>query len=631
MDELLEIKNFLRGNIPDEDFWLSNAVARYFTDFAKALLNKYGTDFGIKVRIEYDKSSGNIAFTTFKEIVMNAGCIQVDKVMSRANKILYMKGLLAHEVSHILYMDNPLCKRYQQSIMCGVCFPKIPNLGGKEKPFLDAIKKHASKICSIAQNLVNILEDGYGENTYLANHYGSMSDGMRYMRKEFLKDLPLAEETENDISSEDAKQKWKGVCNLLLVYSLYHKLNGKGVYPLQEGILNIIKDTIDSTLQLDFRGRLHSINVLMVLLWEYIEPLLSGEQDIQNQTGGKPDHSNSTGNTKPVSNNHEHAQPVPSDIEDGDNANAQPEELLEEQVLEELSRKKQEEKNLRNMNMEANEGSSVGCEIIIDRDICIDEKMMSDYDLHQDCISISRRMQKDIKMVLDDRRKGGKKSGLYLGRKVEVRNVIRNDGRCFYNNKLPVNIPTICISLLIDESGSMSETFRNKARIEYAKDTAVILEDFCKSLGFAVSIIGSTADYQKAGVSELQVYSSFEHPCREDKYRLMGISPKVGNRDGAAFEYCIRQLERRTENVKILFVISDGRPNANGYGGEPAKEELKRLNSMAASKGIAVFAAAIGDDKEQIEEIYGDSFLDISELDLMPKIFISKIKKFIRL
>ena len=41
-------------------------------------------------------------------------------------------------------------------------------------------------------------------------------------------------------------------------------------------------------------------------------------------------------------------------------------------------------------------------------------------------------------------------------------------------------------------------------------------------------------------------------------------------------------------------------------------------------------AAAIGDDKENIERIYGDSFLDITDLNQLPVKLTQVVKRFLR-
>lgn len=46
--------------------------------------------------------------------------------------------------------------------------------------------------------------------------------------------------------------------------------------------------------------------------------------------------------------------------------------------------------------------------------------------------------------------------------------------------------------------------------------------------------------------------------------------------------------------------------------------------------GILCLAAAIGNDKERIKEIYQEAFLDISDLEKLPMILTKQIVKYIR-
>ena len=88
----------------------------------------------------------------------------------------------------------------------------------------------------------------------------------------------------------------------------------------------------------------------------------------------------------------------------------------------------------------------------------------------------------------------------------------------------------------------------------------------------------------------------------------MDMSSRCGNRDGAALRFAAERLMTRAEDLKLLFLISDGQPAADLRG---IKQEYSR-------KGIQLFAAAIGDDKPNIKRIYGDGFLDISDLNRLP-------------
>ena len=83
----------------------------------------------------------------------------------------------------------------------------------------------------------------------------------------------------------------------------------------------------------------------------------------------------------------------------------------------------------------------------------------------------------------------------------------------------------------------------------------------------------------------------------------------------------------RPEKIKLLFIISDGQPNDQEYYGETAYEDIRSIVKDARRNGIEVVAAAIGDDKAQIEEIYQEGFLDISDLSRLPKLMTNLVKR----
>ena len=80
----------------------------------------------------------------------------------------------------------------------------------------------------------------------------------------------------------------------------------------------------------------------------------------------------------------------------------------------------------------------------------------------------------------------------------------------------------------------------------------------------------------------------------------------------------------------ILMLLSDGQPAARGYSGTAAEEDLRGIKQEYKRKGILFIAAAIGEDKPNIERIYGDSFLDITDLNQLPVKLTAVIKRFLR-
>lgn len=129
---------------------------------------------------------------------------------------------------------------------------------------------------------------------------------------------------------------------------------------------------------------------------------------------------------------------------------------------------------------------------------------------------------------------------------------------------------------------------------------------------------------------ELYSYAEFDAIDHDDKYRLMDISARSNNRDGAALRFVAEQLSHRPEEVRILILVSDGQPAADGYYGSAAEEDLRGIKQEYRRKGILFIAAAIGDDKQNIERIYGDSFLDITDLNQLPVKLTAVVKRHIR-
>ena len=238
-------------------------------------------------------------------------------------------------------------------------------------------------------------------------------------------------------------------------------------------------------------------------------------------------------------------------------------------------------------------------------------------------LAISKQLQKSLPRQLRDRQRGGKQTGLLMGRRLDAHALCRGDGKVFTKNALPSQPPEMAVGLLLDESGSMASC----DRATYARASAIILYDFCQALRVPVMVYGHSTG--GSGV-ELYSYSEFDAIDREDKYRLVDISARGSNRDGAALRYVAERLSHRPEELKLLILVSDGQPADTGYYGTAAEEDLRGIQQEYRRKGILFIAAAIGDDKEDIERIYGDSFLDITDLNQLPVKLTQVVKRFLR-
>ncbi len=262
-----------------------------------------------------------------------------------------------------------------------------------------------------------------------------------------------------------------------------------------------------------------------------------------------------------------------------------------------------------------------GINVRINRINSVDEQLVDQFnEIAAPLLAISKQLTRSIIRQFDDYRRGGKQTGLLMGRRLEARALPRNDGKVFSKNALPNEIPQLSVGLLLDESGSMGCA----DRCTYARATAIILHDFCESLDIPVMIYGHSTSGDDV---HLYSYAEFEGFDNNDKYRLMDIHARGSNRDGAALRFVAEQLSKRTEDVKILILVSDGQPAHWGYSGTAAEEDLRGIKQEYQRKGILFIAAAIGDDKQNIERIYGNSFLDITDLSQLPIKLTSIIKK----
>lgn len=179
------------------------------------------------------------------------------------------------------------------------------------------------------------------------------------------------------------------------------------------------------------------------------------------------------------------------------------------------------------------------------------------------------------------------------------------------------NKSTICV--LIDESGSMG----GKKEI-LARQAAILLnETFGKSLGVNLYIYGHTADIGSIGYINLSVYREGSH--YNPKFSLSKSCAKSQNRDGDAILEVAKRVRKFTKENCIMFVISDGSPCANGYGGIPAIKDTAAKVKEAEKLGFGIIQISI-DTVYSVKDMF-DTYIDIGyNLEEMPKLLNEIVK-----
>lgn len=204
-----------------------------------------------------------------------------------------------------------------------------------------------------------------------------------------------------------------------------------------------------------------------------------------------------------------------------------------------------------------------------------------------------------------------------MGRQIDTRNLYKVDQRYFAKKKNPEKHLDMAITVLVDNSGSMEGK-----RMTSAKEATVLLTEVLERLNVPCFLASHNSD----DVPCINIYKYFEDK-KGAKYAVNRMAPSGDNRDGLALMVVGDMLTERIEEDKLLIIISDGQPNSSGYAGNLAKKDIKSIVSGMRQKGIKTIAFAIGDDKKQIRDIYGEAFVDISDYEKFPKQLASMIER----
>ena len=230
---------------------------------------------------------------------------------------------------------------------------------------------------------------------------------------------------------------------------------------------------------------------------------------------------------------------------------------------------------------------------------------------------IQRQIRNEMKMEASDTDRF-----LQYGRYIDFCQIYRPDQKFFMNRNDPEDPPEMAVSVLIDLSGSMIGEKEQAAR-----KAAILLNDFTRGLRIPTAITGHTTSNRSV---LYHVYSDFNFVSNQS-VALAEIQADWNgcNRDGAAIEIAASHLAKRPEDIKLLFILCDGQPNHPDcdYGGDEAKKDIQEIVKRYKRQGIETIACAIDGDKEQIQAIYRDSYLDITDLSKLPKTLTGLIKK----
>lgn len=671
-----KIKNIARqekGLLTDKGFFSSLHFRGYLNDISEIISRRYGMKAPV-VHTIHDSSSEVVARTDNVMILVNTDNILVKDAPTRYDKFQIILGILLHELAHILYTDFDLSIREEKHIKTSKEFLSEPISMDSDmeasyedlKEYLST-KKKVNAFCSLYFTIDNSIEDA-AINEIVSGDYPGFAPHLEKSNQAHKEIFPSFEE-----QLKEEKFKIFTIINLLLSYAKFGEVNADKRLYGNERIQTVFSaiEYIDEAISCYDAGiRRRCVNSIVLILWDYIKEYLDtlpdeeekAEEKTKEETKSptpsapKPElskkpsaNSSPNGNSVPKANSSTPNTPSPEkknggtkeEIEKALNKgktakvksgspsasvgamNGLEDDISMENAEKKVKREVEAEFNHNNLQTNYDEiHNGISCHI---------ERVEYDYNdkvaynkIASVLIRISKNLQRVLKPKIKIRKLDSKNTGLSFGRRIDSHCLVRQDDKVFFKRNLPNENPEISVCLLIDESGSMEGR-----RIEASRNAAIVLYDFCQGLGLPVAVYGHTAGYNGYDVY-INAYATFDNPTPNDRYRMMRMTDLSSNRDGYALKYCLNELSKQLTQIKLMIIISDGRPAAKCYHGTSACDDIRKVIKEYAKKGIVTFAAAIGSDKETIESIYKEGFLDISDLSLLPSTLTKLVKKYLK-
>lgn len=663
-----KLRSIFRNQKQDEVF-SSQTFANAFTSLAKMVSNRFSLENPIVVKL-VNKKSGEIAYTDNKNIVINLNNEITKKVNSLEEKYLTYLGMLGHECGHLLFTDFNILKKIQKSFFKKELYVKEPVFNSielknkfekvKNKIFSDDFKA-LDEFIGLFYQIENIIEDKY-VNVQIMNKFpGTFKSGIKkiyqlmFQIENNMGTLPLALISDFEYfinyihkylefaEKEEAEEKYKEFKDEEFIAFLdsIHELHS--VEERIQAVYIVIAYSADYLLAL-----LDNVNELKNMLKNLknsstttsigegtgecsitiVEPSEnSSEENNSSSTaeGGKSNENKA--NNSSIANNNSTSSDKDNDSSDKKSEKSDSEkgedkspisisDILDGHIRSVLQHEPDKAKSeiCQNRSLEV-----LGASDFFAPKIITPKKNKEKYNyILSELRPFIKRLKRGFEEIVDDRATGLRTRNLLSGTRVNPSATATSGGKVFMRNKLPEDIAEVAACILIDQSGSMYGT-----RMDMAKKTSIILSEFCESLNLPYMVLGHEYD----GTCELFVYSDFDDR-KDSKYSISTMQAGGCNRDGFALRYAAKALSERPEPSKLLFLISDGWPSAYNSRKEAEKDITSGIK-FCKTNDILLSAMAIGEDKEQIKALYGDAFVDISDLSKLPKKVINNIKKYI--
>lgn len=161
--------------------------------------------------------------------------------------------------------------------------------------------------------------------------------------------------------------------------------------------------------------------------------------------------------------------------------------------------------------------------------------------------------------------------------------------------------------------------------IDVEKESAVLLVNALETIGDSYGLFGFSG-YGRDNVEFYSIKDLDEALSDEVKRRIDGINPLHATRMGPAIRHVTWRLQKHAAKTRILFLISDGRPQDHGYGQDTMEKDYaihdtKMALAEAKRKGIVPFCLTVDKGgQDYLKKMCGDiGYEVVADIESLPR------------
>jgi nitric oxide reductase NorD protein len=179
----------------------------------------------------------------------------------------------------------------------------------------------------------------------------------------------------------------------------------------------------------------------------------------------------------------------------------------------------------------------------------------------------------------------------------------------------------VSVAFLVDMSYSTGEVLPSGKRIiDVEREGLVMMAEALESIGDRWAVYGFSSE--RKDKVDFHVIRDFDEPFNDEvKMRFEGIKPMAQTRLGAAIRHANRLLGRQNSLIRLLILLSDGRPYDIDYGDMYyAVEDTKMALWEGRTRGITSYCITVDKkSRDYLSHMYGEAnYTIIDNIDALP-------------